>query len=78
MTKAYSPNGDEIIGTLELIFGVAKINGATKDEHDGIQIDYAGDTEILWDSQQTEEINGERIYVCEAGKEWKESEIELR
>lgn len=78
MAPYYSPNGDEITGTLERIYAIAKLSGVRLTSSGDLEPEYCGDTEVLWDTQETETVEGEIIFVCEKGREWKESEIEFR
>lgn len=61
-----SPNGDAIIGTSETVRCTAIVNSISED---GIP-EYAGETEIDWDSQTTQERNGQILFICESGHEW--------
>jgi hypothetical protein len=74
---AKSPKGHLIIGTLERLCGCAGINTDTlKRTEDGkADFEYDGYTEIGWNSQFTEEREGERIFLDEKGNECLESEI---
>lgn len=64
----------EIIGTLEVVNGVALTTGIDKD---GSPI-YLGYTQINWDGQRTIEKDGERIWVDNAGDEYPQSLVEQR
>ena len=58
--KALSPEGNKIIGTLDVVRGTARAavdlgaNGA-------LNIEYLGETEVDWDSQETKTEAGERL-----------------
>jgi hypothetical protein len=66
-----APNGARIVGTLERLSGVARIEGW--DEH-GEPI-YSGDTDIWWDEQRTEIRADEFVYVDAYGEEWLQSQL---
>lgn len=61
-----SPNGDLINGTAEKVLATA---GITAINDDGTPI-YDGETEIHWDTQETEIRDGKILYTCESGHEW--------
>ena len=63
-----SPTGDEIIGTLEILQGIANILAISED---GSDIEYAGDTDVDWDSQETKTVDGGKtVFVDESGEYW--------
>lgn len=66
--KVYlSPHGTEIVGTLETLRGVALIS----DINDNGEPEYAGETDIDWNSQQSVlGPNRGYIYVCDNNMEW--------
>jgi len=72
--KAVSPEGNEIIGTLDVVRGTAR---ATVDlgVQDALNIEYLGETEVDWDSQETKILDGERLFVCSQRKVWRENEV---
>jgi hypothetical protein len=68
MTRTwYSPQGTEIVGTLETITGRASI----QDISDTGEPDYSGGTEVFWDEQKTV-LNeaGQAIFLDENGEQW--------
>ena len=67
MADFLSPTGSPIIGTLERLTGRAEISGI--DPKTG-EPEYAGDTELFWDSQETVERDGKAIFLDEDGEEW--------
>ncbi len=70
--KALSPEGNEIIGTLESVQGTAR--AAVEFTSDGkLAVEYSGETEMDWDSQQAKTEDGERLFVCSQRKLWRES-----
>lgn len=77
--KLISPNGTEIIGTLEKVYGWAGIiNDSLKREEDGtFDFDYDGETRIYWEGQRTVEREGERVFVDDLGDEFLESQLKL-
>ncbi|MGH7972625.1 MAG: hypothetical protein ACREIC_28260 [Limisphaerales bacterium] len=72
--KAKSPEGNEIIGTLDFIDGTALAE--VKIDTDGkLMLEYCGETQVDWDSQRTKTEDGERLFVCSEHKVWRESQI---
>src|SRR5258708_37122977 len=72
--KALSPEGNRIIGTLDVVRGTARAEvdlGATGT----LNIEYMGETEVDWDSQETKTEAGERLFVCSQRKVWRENEV---
>src|SRR5258708_37570615 len=68
--KALSPEGNKIIGTLDVVRGTARADvdlGATGT----LNIEYMGETEVDWDSQETKTQDGERLFVCSQRKVWR-------
>lgn len=70
-------DGQEIIGTAELLTGTAGISGATRKQDGSLEITYDGQTDIDWDGQETEKIAGEKLYVTAAGAIVPESEVKV-
>lgn len=67
MSKYYSPTGALIIGTRELLTGVAIINGISDDG----EPEFEGTTEVEWDSQRTDtDASGGRLFVDENNSVW--------
>lgn len=69
-----SPKGDRIAGTADLVPGVARVNVFNLDES-GFIPEYAGETEMFWDSQTQVYIKGQKVYTDEEGTNWRESEL---
>ena len=72
--NALSPEGNKIIGTLDVVRGTARADvdlGATGT----LNIEYMGETEVDWDSQETKTQDGERLFVCSQRKVWRENEV---
>jgi hypothetical protein len=65
-TTYRSPNDSVIIGTKELIPGIALISSINEDGTPN----YNGGTDLLWDEQQPDLSSGKMIYVDEDGEEW--------
>lgn len=72
--NAVSPEGNEIIGTLEVIEGVARAEVALT-RNGRLKVEFLGDTEVDWNSQTTKTQNGERLFVCSQRKVWRESQV---
>lgn len=64
--KLLTPNGDEIVGTLEALTGMAVTLSFDKDGTP----EYEGYTEVFWDNQKTVRRNGSMVYLDESGNEW--------
>ena len=77
MSQLTAPNGKRIIGTSDLIPGVALISGATRNPDGTLELEWEGETTVLWDGQRTDRIEGERLYVDEEWNVWRESELTL-
>lgn len=71
-----SPNGKRIIGTLETLTGVAKIQDV-KRKAGRIEYTYSGETNIDWDGQKTVTRGDMRVFVDVDGDEWTENQIVL-
>jgi hypothetical protein len=68
MTKYQAPNGEAIVGTLELIRATCPIDGIAAD---GTPAYTAwAETEVNWDSQKTVTRNGKIIFLDESRNEW--------
>lgn len=67
MARYTSPNGSEIVGTAEKLLATANISGI--DPETG-EPEFAGDTEIHWDTQETLERDGKTLFVDDSGEEW--------
>lgn len=67
MSNYYSPKGVLIIGTREILTGVAIINGISDDG----EPEYEGTTEVEWDNQRSDtDVSGGRLFVDEKGGIW--------
>ncbi|TDW20460.1 hypothetical protein EV128_12590 [Rhizobium azibense] len=66
MKQYQSPNGSSIVGTSDYVLVTAHIKGI----HDDGTPDYAGDSKIDWDSQETQLLEGKLLYIDEDGVEW--------
>lgn len=73
--KAFAPDGAEIIATLDRIYGHALIDSFELDEYGNHSPIYTGQTNVIWDSQAVEEIDGQSIYVDENWQEWPENKL---
>ncbi len=72
--NAVSPEGNEIIGTLEVIEGVARADVSLA-KNGRLKVEFLGDTEVDWNSQATKTQKGERLFVCSQRKLWRESQV---
>ena len=69
------PNGEEIVGTFDLLTGQALVNGIKVDQDGTVEPDYEGTTEVHWNDQRTKYEAGERLYVDDDGGVWRESQL---
>lgn len=72
--KAISPEGNEIIGTLEVIEGIARAD-VTLTRNGRLKVEFQGETDVDWNSQATKTQGSERLFVCSRHKVWREGEI---
>ena len=72
--KAVSPEGNEIVGTLEIVEGTAcaKVS-LTRNQR--LRVEYGGETDVDWNSQRTKTDQGERLFVCSQQRVWRESHV---
>ena len=72
--KAVSPEGNEIIGTLEVIEGVA---GAEVEltRNGRVKVQFLGETDVDWNTQATKTQKSERLFVCSQRKVWREGQV---
>lgn len=80
--RAIAPNGATIVGTYEIVSGIAWIVGDSfRSTTEGLDFVYSGDTKIDWDGQQTttaaSETGPQRVFVDENYESWLETEIKL-
>lgn len=61
-----APDGAPIIGTLETIKAVSRIVGIKSNG----EPEYEGTTDIDWDSQRTDLVLGEIVFVDEKNRPW--------
>ena len=79
MGNLYAPNGVKITGTRELVPATSAIeDGSVVKTEAGYGFQFVGQTDLDWDNQTTEVINGQQIYVDEDGEEWPEDQLEYR
>jgi hypothetical protein len=72
--NAVSPEGNLIIGTMEVVEGVA-LAEITIGDHGELNVEYSGETEVDWNSQTSKIEEGERLFVCSQRKLWRESQV---
>lgn len=72
MARYKSPTGSPIIGTAETVLVTASISGI--DENG--QPQYAGESEIHWDTQESIMRAGSVVYVDENAAEWRFDQLE--
>jgi hypothetical protein len=70
------PDGHPIRGSFERVQGTALINGATDlGPGEALDLDYAGETKIDWDTQESIFDGLERLFECSEYDVWKESQL---
>lgn len=75
--RALSPEGNEILGTYEMCPARAEISNFSRNPDGSIAYEYAGDSEMFWDGQETVMKDGKVVFLCSDGKEWTEDQIKL-
>ncbi|WP_028492625.1 hypothetical protein [Thioalkalivibrio sp. ALE19] len=65
MTVRIKGTDTVLVGTKEVLYGVAEVAGINEDG----SIEYAGSTEIDWDSQVPVQAEGKKIWVTEDDQE---------
>ena len=72
--NAISPEGNQIIGMLEVVEGTARADvGLSRNGR--LKVEYCGETDVDWNTQQTKTEDGERLFVCSRHKVWRESQV---
>jgi hypothetical protein len=72
--KAISPDGNDIIGTLEVIEGVARADVALA-KNGRLKVEFLGETDVDWNTQVTKTEKAERLFVCSQHKVWREDQV---
>lgn len=72
--KAISPEGNAIIGTLEVVEGTASAE-VSLSRNGRLRIEYCGETNVDWNSQRTKTDRAERLFVCSRHKVWGERQV---
>lgn len=73
-----APNGKTIVGTKELIPGIALINGASGRNKDGtLNIEWGNGTQVDWNGQETVLKDGQRVFYDTDSNEWTEDQLTL-
>lgn len=72
--KAISPDGNDIIGTLEVIEGVARADVALA-KNGRLKVEFLGETDVDWNTQVTKTEKAERLFVCSQRKVWREDQV---
>ena len=77
MQVAVCPDGHNITGTLELVYGTCDFAGTVRIDQHGkvITPEYGGYTEIDWNSQLTVTREGKPVFICDNGDEIPESKL---
>ena len=80
MTKRYivtSPTGSRICAEMDTVIGHASINCFTKNDDGTLEPEFAGQTEVIWDSQIPELVDGQRQFIDENRDLWSEDELTI-
>lgn len=70
-------NGALIVGTVELVLGTCYFNSVVQSDGGAILPAFGGETEINWDGQETEERDGQAVYVDSGGNKVLERDCEF-
>lgn len=73
--RALSPDGAEIVGTLEIVHGCSKIFGFTEQTNGSFAYSYEGGTDYWTDDQRTATRRGLTLFVDADGEIWTEREL---
>lgn len=80
MTKRYivtSPTGSLICAEVDTIIGHASIDYFTKNDDGTLEPEFAGWTEVIWDSQAPDLVNGQRRFIDAYCDEWSEDQLTI-
>lgn len=66
-----------IIGTSENLLATAYVHDFSRNEDGSIAFEYAGESKIHWDTQETLKKDGKLLFVTASYNEVTEDEIEL-
>ena len=80
MTKRFivtSPTGSRICAEVDTIIGEAYIDHFTKDDDGTLEPKFAGQTEVIWDSQMPELVLGQRQFIDEYCDTWLEDQLTI-
>lgn len=69
------PDGHRIKGSIERVQGTALVFSAEDVPGKELNLDYAGETSIDWDTQESVYEGLERVFECSDGETWKESQL---
>jgi hypothetical protein len=72
--NAISPEGNQIIGMLEVVEGTARADvGLSRNGR--LKVEYCGETDVDWNTQQAKTEDGQRLFVCSRHKVWRASQV---
>ena len=75
--QLYAPNGRRIAASKDWIPGNALIASVTREPDGTVEIEWEGETKLCWDGQHTEQLGERRIFLDDAGNEWREDQLAL-
>jgi hypothetical protein len=74
--EAKSPTGSPILGTLEHLPARAEIKVFWRNAQGELEWDYAGETEVFWNGQETRhDDKGHVLFFDEANDAWTEDDL---
>lgn len=73
--RAFTPNGERIIGTLEEVQGCAYAEFYTLEANGQFYPEYEGETKFYWDSQVSVVRGDQRVFLDQNGSDWPESQV---
>lgn len=67
-----TPKGTQIIGTQDQVLATAFIDpkSVQVDERGHLTFKFVGESQIHWDTQETELVDKRPVFVCSAGDSW--------
>lgn len=80
MTKRFivtSPTGSRIRAEIDIVIGHAGIAYFTKDDDGALVPEFAGWTEMVWDSQTPELVDSQRQFLDENCDLWTEDQLTI-
>lgn len=73
--RLVAPNGKAITHLRERVYAYACVDGCQVRPNGTLEPEYAGGSEVDWNSQSPARNKGERIWIDAGGNAWPESEL---